>query len=572
MEILKKLLPFILVIVLSVGVLLPLTHNGFFPMHDDEQIARLYDLDQAVRSGNFPPRIAPNLGFGYGYPFFNYYPSFAYYVGEVYHLIGFNLIISTKLMLVTGFLVAAIGMYLFAKEFFGKVAGIVAAVAYTYASYHAVDVYVRGAFAEFYAFVFLPFVFLGLYKLSKDRKWRYVVLTVLSLGGFILSHQLIVLMSAPFIGGWALYLLLTSKQKIRLLMWFALSFVLGMGITSYFWLPSYFERNLTLVNILTSELANYSLHFVCVHQLWNSPWGYGGSIPSCYDGITFEIGKIQILASVIAVVLSVLYATRKKLRSQTIPIMLFGFFLALSSFMMVKYSKPVWDFLPPLWYVQFPWRYLLISAFISSFLTSSVVWFIKNEKLRIAAAGIFIVLIIAFSISYFSPQRYFNVTDADYTNTEKIRWETSSLAYEYVPRGVQTKKSKIGTTLVNINKNEIATSAAQVKTGTMVIDTLTNLPQYKKLTVTVSNPGILRINTFSFPGWTVFVNQKQTAYTDKNKLKLIELPLDSGSYVVEVKFLDTPVRTIGNVVSLISIIVVVGGSVYAYTRKKHGKA
>ena len=47
-------------------------------MHDDEQIARLYDLNQALSEGQFPPRISPNLGFGYGYPFFNFYPSFAY--------------------------------------------------------------------------------------------------------------------------------------------------------------------------------------------------------------------------------------------------------------------------------------------------------------------------------------------------------------------------------------------------------------------------------------------------------------------------------------------------------------
>ena len=66
----KHIGPLIIILAFSFVGMKALFHSGFYPMHDDEQIARLFDLNQALMAGNIPPRIAPNLGFGYGYPFF----------------------------------------------------------------------------------------------------------------------------------------------------------------------------------------------------------------------------------------------------------------------------------------------------------------------------------------------------------------------------------------------------------------------------------------------------------------------------------------------------------------------
>ena len=65
-EKLVKKWPFFLILLLSWWAIRSLFHSGFFPMHDDEQIARLYELHQALSAGQFPPRWVANLGFGYG--------------------------------------------------------------------------------------------------------------------------------------------------------------------------------------------------------------------------------------------------------------------------------------------------------------------------------------------------------------------------------------------------------------------------------------------------------------------------------------------------------------------------
>ncbi|HMS22596.1 MAG TPA: hypothetical protein PKA38_02420 [Candidatus Levybacteria bacterium] len=571
-----KLLPFLLVTGLCIFSLFPLFHPGFFTMHDDEQIARLYDLSQALHGGEFPPRISPNLGFGYGYPFFNFYPSFAYYVGELFVLFGFSLITSTKLMIATSFVLSAVFIYLFVKELFGKTAGVVSGVSYTYASYHAVDVYVRGAFAESFSFVFIPLLFYASYRLAVTLKYKYILIGALAVAGLVLSHNLVAFMSFPFIAIWLLYLLLISRQKRDFVLFSALLFLLGLGLSSYFWLPSYFERNNTLVNILTSELANYNLHFVCTYQLWDSMWGYGGSIPSCFDGISFEIGKLVLILSIASAALSILgifFARRRKNgdMSQMLYILIFFFMLCLSIFLMVKFSRPIWDLIVPLWYVQFPWRFLLFASFFTSVLAGSIVFFIKNKRIQIGVAAGIIILLIAVNFSKFAPERFFNADDRDYTNFEKIRWETSSLAYEYVPKGVKTKKSDIGTTLVDINKNEISTRSAEIKSGEILFKEIVNKTYYKQFDVNVLTNGVLQINTYSFPGWKVFVNGKEVVYRDNNKLKLIQIDLSKGEYRVEARFVNTPIRTIGNSISGISIIVLIGCGIFITYRKRYGK-
>src|SRR5580658_10112473 len=130
MSLVRKYIDLFLIIFFLGFTLSPLFVPGWFPIHDDEQIGRLFELNKDVLTGQLPPRLAQDLGFGYDYPLFNFYPSFVYYVGEVFHLFGFSYITSTKLMIGLGFILAAFFMYLFSKEYLGRIGAIVASIAY----------------------------------------------------------------------------------------------------------------------------------------------------------------------------------------------------------------------------------------------------------------------------------------------------------------------------------------------------------------------------------------------------------------------------------------------------------
>jgi uncharacterized membrane protein len=185
------LLELLLVSIITIPAFISLFYGPYFTIHDDQHIVRLFLLDQGIRQGSLYPRWVDGLGFGFGYPLFNFYPPFIYYVAEFFHLIGFSLITSIKIMLVTGFIGAAIGMYLFAKDVMGKAAGLVASVLYTYFFYHAITAFVRGAFAEFFTFTILPFVFLFLYRLYKEPSVKNSIGLGISFAALILTHPLI---------------------------------------------------------------------------------------------------------------------------------------------------------------------------------------------------------------------------------------------------------------------------------------------------------------------------------------------------------------------------------------------
>src|SRR5574337_739444 len=75
-----------------------LLRPGYYTMHDDLQVMRLYEMDRCFKDGQLPCRFAPDMGQNYGQPLFNYYSAFPYYLGELIHLTGFSFIDTVKLL------------------------------------------------------------------------------------------------------------------------------------------------------------------------------------------------------------------------------------------------------------------------------------------------------------------------------------------------------------------------------------------------------------------------------------------------------------------------------------------
>ncbi len=553
---LKKLFPFILIGIFLLVALQPLFQPGFYPMHDDEQVGRVYQLDKALSAGHFPPRLTPDLGYGYNYLLFNFYPPFVYYVAQIFHVLGFSYIVSVKLMIAVGFVLAAVFMYLFVKEFSGKIGGVVAAVAYSYVPYRAVDVYVRGALPEFWSFVFIPALFWSFYRLFKTGNSLYLVLSAVFIAFQILTHNLVAMMSSLFLGPFLLYLLFFSKQKLRFTIQSAGAGVMGLLLSAYFWIPSFFEKKFTMVDLLTTELADYDLHYVYIRQFLDSPWGFGGSLYGLFDGMSFEVGKVHlILLGLSLLVLGFAFLKRKKtyLSLNLFFILLFFFSLFIQTF----HSKFIWDLLPPFAYIQFPWRFLLFSAFTASFVIGTIFLYIKNKKLQYVLAALVIVSIMVFNSQYFQPSEYLKgVTDKDYTADNIIKWKTSRMAAEYVPKGIVTRKTDANYSVVDITEDKIATKSYEIVKGDLNVQELVNKPQVKQYKVMAQTPGEFRINSYAYPGWKVWMDGQEIQYSDDNPYKLITLDVPVGTHSVKAEFTATVVRAVADMISVVVLVAI----------------
>lgn len=541
----------ILAIALTVFALIPLFQPGFFTIHDDEQIGRLFELDQALKAGQFPVRIIANLGFGFSYLLFNFYPPFVYYIGEVFKILNFSYIDSMKIVIGLGFVGSAFFMYLLAKEYFGKFGGLVSSVLYVYAPYHSIDAYVRGSIPELFSFVFFPVILWSYKKLSSEPSKNYVILASIFNFLLVLTHNLIAMMASVFMFAYLIFLFWQTRNRAKFAKDVVLTLIFSVLLSSFFFIPALIENKYTMVTLLTSELADYNQHFVYIRQFWNSPWGYGGSLYGLEDGLSFQIGKIHIALVCLSTILAVYLWFKKKFN---LVVYLFLAMFLFSVFMQTFYSKFVWDVITPLSYLQFPWRFLLFSVFFSSLLGGFVISEIKNRKFALFASIILIVSAIYLNKDYFKPEKFLHNSDENYINKKVLNWETSIKAFEYVPKGIATKKSTIGNSVVDISEDELPKDTFFVISGKVLGKTTKNIPNVKELEVLVLEKGIIQINTYSYPQWKLYLDEKPTSFSSKNKLKLIRFEIPEGKHNILLRFEETAVERISNFLSITGII------------------
>jgi len=560
-------------------------------MHDDQHIVRLLLLDQGLRQGYLYPRWVDGLGFGFGYPLYNFYPPLIYYTAELFHLIGFSLIWSVKLTFILGFYLGALGIYFLVKKLTNRLSGFLSATLYTYFFYHAVLIYVRGALAEFFSLAILPFVFLTFHNLANKPNKLDAIFFGITLAFLILTHPLIAVPSVFFLLVlFALYLLL-NKNRSLFILFTCLGIFVGISLSAFFWMPSVWERKYTLVDkILTAELASYKLHYIYLQQFIYSPWGYGGSGVGLTDGMTFQLGKIHIGLSILSVLVAFVYFVKKRKLNFSISYYLLTIiFLLFSLFMTTEYSSFIWDRVKYLWYLQFPWRFLTFAAIFISIVGGYFVFFLSRllhqlitpdrwnvaishshpvtkygvnssgnpelNRFRIKSGMILVaVIVITFTIftyqKYFKPQRFIVIADKERTSYEEITWGISRTSYEFVPKGVKTKKSDLNTTILAIEKKDLPKKTYDLLSGDADVRILENKFQNKKFFIDAKNPARFRLNTYHFPGWKAYLNSKEISIDDKNDLKLITIRVPSGKYILNFSFRDTFIRSFSNAFTL----------------------
>ena len=117
MKYLKQISPLAFIFLLSLVTVTPFLHAGFFPIHDNTQVQRVFEMAKSLNSGMFPVRWVADLGFGFGYPIFNFYAPLAYYIGSIINILGFDPLFSTKLMMVLGIIISGLQCIFWQKKF-----------------------------------------------------------------------------------------------------------------------------------------------------------------------------------------------------------------------------------------------------------------------------------------------------------------------------------------------------------------------------------------------------------------------------------------------------------------------
>lgn len=526
----KLILIFIFSLLISIPVILPFFHAGYFPTHDGEwAVVRAVEMFREVRDLQFPPRYSGALNFGYGYPLFNFVYPMPYYLTTFLHFLQVGFVDSVKLSFAASVVFSALFMFLAAQRFWqSTLAGAVAAMLYIYFPYRMVDLYVRGSIGESVAFMLFPLLFYLLLVVHETKNRFAVAAASFAFAALVLSHNIMTVYFVPILVVFVGSLIYFKKEKV----WPYISFfLLGASLSAYFWFPAIVEKQ--YISLSQIPIADRSLYFVTLEQLLVSRWGYG--TPTDANGFSYQLGIAHILAVLLLIVFFIRNFKEIRTVQFRISIMLasVGFVLFLLLF---PFTSSIWSNTPLLKEINYPWTLLgpigFLIAFLSGYLTVQ-----KNIKY---IAVILILVAIMQVLPYAGPKDYVNRGDSFYMTNEA----TTTSSDELMPIWVKEKpRSRF--------KDKV-----EIKSGRASINIMESNSIRSKFNVEAQEPSLIVVNTIYFPGWEIKADGKAVAFAYDNPKGVMEFNLPKGKYTIDVIFTETPLRVLSNTLSIFGLVVI----------------
>jgi len=536
-KLLKSYWPILVILTVSLFLLRSFIKPGFPETHDGQlYLARFANFHISILDDHFPIRWAPNLNYKFGYPIFlfNYYTP--YILGMIPKFLGASLQTSFKLVIWFSFFIGGLFLYLLFRKKLNPKAGLISALVYLAAPYQMLDIFVRCSIGEIVALGVLPFMLWTIDNLiAKPNRLNFFI-TTLGLAFFSLTHNIIFFFSTPVLILFTLFNTRSQKKlSFKALKPIILSFLLAAGLTLFFWAPALLEKKYTNIDLLAQMSSEYQDHFPTFKQLVYSPWGYGYSYLGEDDKMSFQIGPIHWIISILSITLIAL-KIKKSRKIEFFPAF-FGLLFLGSIFFLTPTSLPIWKILPLVNYVQFPWRLLtfatLASAGLAGFLAK-----------RLSKLALILTLLALIYVSFLAkPAGWFNWDDHFW---HEYPFNTS-IGGANTPRwfnDVQNIDLKPGHFF---DLNGIS-SFNEVSWKT------------QKHVYEISAPRETEVleRTAYFPGWEVKIDGINTPidYQKQAYPGIITFKVPPGNHTIVTRFTEnTPARILGDSVSIFSLII-----------------
>ncbi len=533
----KKIILLLIIVLSFIALIQPYFHSGFPYTHDGENhLARFANYKIAIKEGQFPPRVGPNLLNHYGYPVFNYNYPLANILSLPFSFLKIHYEITFKILAVGFLLGGGLGLWQWMKilkvDDFTRKCLILASF---YLNPFIVNlIYVRGNIGELLAVNLLLMIMASLeyFKQQKINNRESAVSQFLLVGlviCFLLSHNIAAVFGSGLLVIYVLYRFWNDKKRLFLL---GKIFFLSLLSSLWFWLPALAEKHLIILD--NSDITHqYAQHFPTFSQLLFAPLEFGFSVIGPVDSMSFAVGLLNLGLLVVS---SLFLLKKKKLKS------LAGWLL-ISCWLLIIFQLSVtnfvWKILPVVHYLQFPWR---LSLFLSVILPLAVSVSLPKLNKKLFAFFFLILMTQLINVWRFRP--------ADYFHRERV-------AYDLFSQSSSTMNENM-TKVFDLYKihdfwkpQPIIVQGA----GKFTVEHWTGSSRRYQLNLT--EPSTVVEPTMLFAGWQTWVNGDKIEYAlnDKTGGRLAyELP--AGQYQIKTRFTQrTWPRIIGNGVSAAGMIV-----------------
>lgn len=516
---------------------LPDTHDGLF------HFFRVMALGDAVAEGCGFPRWLPQFAFGYGQPVFAFYGAAAYYQALSAMLVGLDAEAALKLSWYLGFAVSGAGAYGLARRRIGPAGAALAGAAYVLFPYRLANVYVRGAFAEHWGLALLPLVLLaGERAVSRGdrRAWATLVLLWAAL---IFTHHLSAFLAAPLL---IAYLAAAGWGSRRRLLATLSAIPAGGLLTAFYWLPMLTE--VRLVGLGQTFSTDAWARFL-------APLGDTVSKSLVYryypqQGVAHEYPLGLVSAVLLLAGLAILLVRRPRESGARRLLAVWVAVLAACWGLQWTASAPVWETVPLLGFLQFPWRLMGPFALASSMILGEALDSIARRWPRrfvVATAAIATVALMAASALWALPRASVAVAAESWVqdmwdHDAAIGQVGATWTAEYVPVWVTVDRSAMPWDAVDSDRPPVAALPAGAElsvtaAGSRSLRVQADLPESTRLTW----------HSFYYPGQQVTVGGEPVDTEPYTDLGLASAEIAAGSHEVRWRVGETMWAWLGRV-------------------------
>ncbi len=529
----KTYFPYFLLLVVAVVVGLPLLQERMINGHDGIfHLFRINTTKVAILDHQLIPMVNPQMMGGFGYAsnlFYGVLSSYCVAFLSFFLPIGF----AANFVLILSIFGSGVTMYLLMKDLTEKKEILfLASVFYMIAPYHLFDLYVRCAYGEVLAFVFIPLVFHGINQILFGNKEKWYLLTF-GTAGLILTHSLSAFLTGIFAALYLLFYLpkLWNKQVI-------FKFIISLM----------FALLLSLPNILPLLEAKQSSDYLVFDSEYMKTTGEkmeNSSISLFENNPDPPVRIVQTSAFLLGLVALLMIFSSIFQRKKICPSSYF--FLALFSVILTLDFIP-WRFLPQVFSTfQFPWRFLQISSFFSSatFGFTYQETFGKNKKMILIPLCICLGMILYFGkIGFVNEGIDSNLLQS---NALKKRGEivrsTGTASAEYLPRNAIYNYSYLSTR----NHLPIFLEGQGLVTNTKQEGT------HLKSNITVFTQAKLELPYLYYPGYVVLVNQEKISPFETEN-GMVGITLEKGTYQLTSYYRGTSIMIFSYTTSILTTV------------------
>lgn len=526
----KRWLPVLLLVLACLPVINALFKPGFFITHDGEfNLIRLMHFYEELSVGQFPVRWTYQLNYGFGSPLFTFFYPLIYYLASAIHVFGPDFGASLKIIVEIATVGSVLSMYYWLRGHFSRFGAFFGALLFLYVPYRLVVMYVTGSFGVLLSLFFVPLIFISIDRL-REGKDLFIPILSLSVFGLLTAHNVTALILLPMV---LLYWVFVSPTKKV-----AGGLLLGSGLAAFFLIPALTETGLVFLS--RGVVVNFRDHFPTLKQLFYSKWGYFYSVRGDNDGLSFQLGIAQWLVVLISTIFLVSQLIRARIGKKNSKMaLLFLTCFLVSIFLMLPISGFIWEKIPLLSQIQFPWRILAASSLTVPFLAA----YLAENRLGKIIALLIIGLLFWGNRNYLRTWETVRYTDNSYVARENLFYGSTDIAWETRPIWVERRPSWLTKDTVEKNSDLKVTQQTVAKNGDL------------NLVLTAARDSVLVVNRFYYPVWEVTSDGLKIQSQPTEDRGLLSLPIQSGEHEIRVSYQKTQTEALADLTSLVSFLI-----------------